>query len=77
MATRKKTPANYDYTAKERLVRERALLKEANGARVETNLDADELAQLNAFVAAGGAPSRRAALKHAVSLLTLPGSRKR
>ena len=78
MATRKPVPAshNYDYTAKERLVRERARLKEANGARVETNLDAEELEQLDAFVAAGGTSSRRAALKHAVSLLMPPRSRK-
>lgn len=73
MATKKKAaPANYDYTGKDRVERQRKTLAEAGGARVEAHLDADELAKLDALVESGVAGSRRAALKYLVQQLPEP-----
>ncbi len=68
-------PANYDYTAKDRVERQRTALTEAGGARVEAHLDAVELAKLDALIATGVAGSRRAALKYLVGLLPAPGKK--
>lgn len=62
----------YDHTGAKRVERQRQILADAGGARVEAHLDADDLVRLDAAVAAGKAGSRRAALKYAVSLLPLP-----
>jgi len=73
LATKKKaTPANYDYTGKDRVERQRKALAEGGGARVEAHLDADELAKLDALVESGLAGSRRAALKYLVQQLPDP-----
>lgn len=69
MTTKKQ---NYDYTSAERVDRQRKVLKEAGGARVEALLDADDLARLDAAIVSGKATSRRAALKYAVQQLPLP-----
>lgn len=72
--TKKKevAPANYDYTGKDRVDRQRKALANAGGARVEAMLDAGELARLDALVASGVALSRRAALKYLVQQLPEP-----
>ncbi|WP_199031388.1 hypothetical protein [Ralstonia sp. ASV6] len=64
--------AKYDYTGKERVARERKALSDAGGARVETLLDAKEVAKLDALITAGVAASRRAALKYLVQQLPDP-----
>jgi hypothetical protein len=65
-------PANYDYTGKERVERQRKALADAGGARVEAHLDAVDLARLDQAIADGKATSRRAALKYAVQQLPAP-----
>ncbi|HEX7645899.1 MAG TPA: hypothetical protein VF450_00665 [Noviherbaspirillum sp.] len=77
MTGKKNAPANYDYTGKDRVERQRKALAEAGGARVEAYLDADELAKLDALVASGVVASRRAALKYLVGLLPAPGKKAR
>ena len=59
-------------TAKDRVERQRKTLVEAGGARVEAQLDASELAKLDALIATGVAGSRRAALKYLVQQLPEP-----
>lgn len=67
---------SYDYTAKERVERQRATLVESGGARVEAHLSADDLVRLDAVIASGKAGSRRAALKYAVEQLPVPKKQK-
>jgi len=69
LVSRKQLPLNYDYTAKDRVERQRKTLVEAGGARVEAQLDASELAKLDALIATGVAGSRRSALKYLVQQL--------
>jgi predicted phage gp36 major capsid-like protein len=69
MSTKNK---NYDYTAKDRVARERETLIKAGGTRAETTLNAEEAARLDAYVASGRASSRREALRAAVRLLPDP-----
>lgn len=75
MNTKKQAPPNYDYTAKERVERQRKALVDAGGGRVEAHLDASELAKLDALVASGVAASRRAALKYLVQQLPEPAGK--
>ncbi len=73
----KQVPTNYDYTAKERVDRERQALKDAGGKRVEAFLDADELEKLDAYAETiGMKDSRRGALKHLVQQLPVPKKKK-
>lgn len=72
MNDKKTSSPNYDYTAKERVERQRKALADAGGARVEAHLDADDLARLDQAIAEGKATSRRAALKFAVQQLPAP-----
>ena len=69
MTEKKSAPANYDYTGKDRVERQRKALTKGGGARVEAHLNADELARLDVLVATGVATSRRAALKYLVQKL--------
>lgn len=73
MVAKKQVPANYDYTGKDRVERERKALKEGGGKRVEVLLDADEIAKLDALAAAEFEGSRRAALKYLVQQLPARG----
>ncbi len=72
MMKQKPAPANYDYTGKDRVQRQRDALSKAGGARVEALLDAGELVRLDALVASGIVASRRAALKYLVQQLPEP-----
>jgi len=60
---RKKVQPNYDYTGKDRVVRQRRALADAGGARVETHLDAAEVAKLDALVKSGVAGASRSIRK--------------
>lgn len=75
MVSKKQAPTNYDYTAKDRVERQRKALADAGGKRVEAYLDANELAKLDALVTTGVADSRRAALKYLVQQLPEPAGK--
>jgi hypothetical protein len=72
MASKKQVPANYDYTGKDRVEKQRKALADAGGGRVEAHLDAGELAKLDALAKTAFKGSKRAALKYLVQQLPEP-----
>ena len=66
MAGENTKPDNYDYTGPARLKRLRANAKLSGGGRVESLLDAEEMAYVDRLIANGVATGRGLALKHIV-----------